>query len=226
MDITIAILTHNDSPSILMIIKKVKSLHQNYELLVVDDASTDETLSIVKNSEVKVYQNPMKQGMGAAFKTAVQVAKNDIIVIFRGDYQYAPQDINNCIKYIKNHDVIIGSRDLSQASLARYITRTIQNKLASWLYNYEIEDLTSEFMIINKKKVSGIVSLLTNNSVHSLFLTTSFINSKTSLKYISIRERCRLGKGRVTVLKQIKKFTFTIFELLKLYIKKHENYVK
>ena len=113
--ITILIPAYNEAHSIKEVIRRVKALDlsYDYEILVVDDGSSDQTSEIVKKmSDVRLITHKVNKGKGAALKTGFKAADGDIVVIQDADMEYLPKDIPKLITPLieGKADVVYGSR--------------------------------------------------------------------------------------------------------------------
>ena len=84
---------------------------QAYEILVVDDGSTDNTYKLATDTGVKVNRHPYNKGYGAALKTGIRNAEADIVLFMDADGQHQPSDIKKLIQHIgEEYDMVVGAR--------------------------------------------------------------------------------------------------------------------
>ena len=116
MIVTIIIPVYNEQNTIRRIIEKVKlaKLPPGFsrELIVVNDASSDKTSSIIKSLKIKTIDHGCNQGKGAAIITGVSKARGDLLLIQDADLEYNPQDYIRLLAPFQNNDVsvVYGSR--------------------------------------------------------------------------------------------------------------------
>ncbi|MDF1526737.1 MAG: glycosyltransferase family 2 protein, partial [bacterium] len=95
--LSIIIPCHNEEgnlPALIADIRKVMDdRREKYEILVVDDASTDGTVETAKNAGAKVVSHPYNIGNGAAVKTGIRAAGGEIVLMMDGDGQHRPEVI-------------------------------------------------------------------------------------------------------------------------------------
>jgi len=144
MKLSILIPVYNEEKTVEKLIKKVKKvkLPIKKEIIVVDDKSTDKTLSILKKIKgIKLIEHKKNIGKGAAIKTAIKNADGEIIIIQDADLEYNPEDYNALIRPIieKKEKVVYGSRVLKKenklySSLEFYIGGNFLTLLTNILY--------------------------------------------------------------------------------------------
>ena len=108
--VTVIIPAYNEEEGITDVISQLKELSRNYEILVVDDGSTDNTYKLATETGVKVIRHPYNKGYGAALKTGIRNAEADIVLFMDADGQHQPRDIKKLIQYIGEYDMVVGAR--------------------------------------------------------------------------------------------------------------------
>jgi glycosyltransferase involved in cell wall biosynthesis len=118
-DVSIVIPVYNETNIIGDIVLKIKELYPDYELIVVNDGSTDETARVAHNAGATVYSHPYNIGNGAAVKTGIRVANGKILVFMDGDGQHRPEDIGRMLKLFPGFDMVVGARQWGRAGIVR-----------------------------------------------------------------------------------------------------------
>jgi dolichol-phosphate mannosyltransferase len=137
--ITVVIPTRNEEPTIAEIIEGCRPYAD--ELLVIDGHSTDRTRDIAKEHDARVEFDHGK-GKGEALRTALKIAKGDIVVFIDADGSHDPNDIPKLVQPIVEGkaDMVVGSRgkggsDELHGDLAKFI-RMIGSDLICLAINY------------------------------------------------------------------------------------------
>ena len=147
--LSIIIPTYNEEKTIQEILNKIKNVKLNYEIeksiYIVDDCSTDNTKTIVKNF---VKNNPSlsihylfhneNRGKGSAIHTGISKAAGDFIIIQDADLEYDPEEYNQLLQpIITNHaDVVYGSRFVgNNPHRILFFWHSIGNKFLTFLSN-------------------------------------------------------------------------------------------
>src|SRR5947207_13882212 len=138
--LSIVIPIHNEEPSLLPLYDRLtavlESLQKPYEILFVDDSSTDRSFellaNLVENDErLKVIRLRRNFGQTATLSTGFHEAEGDVIIAMDGDLQHAPEDIPALLKKIdEGYDIASGWR---KERLDNAITRKIPSRIANWL---------------------------------------------------------------------------------------------
>ena len=139
---------------------KIKNL--NFEIIVVDDGSSDNTFKIAKNMGVTVIRHPVNRGTGATlvtgFKRAIQ-NKSDFVVIIDADGQHDPREIGQILEPVfkGEADISIGSRfagDNHKMPLFKKIGNAILNMITLTIYGYNCTDTQCGYRAFNKKALA------------------------------------------------------------------------
>lgn len=183
MKLTIIIPAYNEEAVIRGVLKSVKrQLRQSefeYEIIVVNDGSTDNTVAQAKKEKVKIISHPINRGLGGALGTGLAYAKKikaKLVVTFDSDGQHDPKDIVKIIQPIISGeaDVVIGSRTIAgikQIPLDRRVLIGASNILTTLLFSTKTTDSQSGFRAFSKKAVQKISIITQGMEVSSEFFS-------------------------------------------------------
>jgi len=139
MTLSIVIPIYNEDENIQILYEKLKEaldpLKKEYEIVFVDDGSTDRTLPILeeiqaKDKRVVVLSLRRNFGQTAAFAAGFDFARGDVIVTMDGDLQNDPADIPKLLELIKDNDLVSGWRKKRKDP---FFTRRLPSIIANWL---------------------------------------------------------------------------------------------
>jgi glycosyltransferase involved in cell wall biosynthesis len=141
--ISIVIPAYNEGRTIGQVIEEtltiMNGLHVPYEIIVVDDGSTDNTRQIATTHKATVLFNGKNRGKGYAIRKGFQHAQGDIIVTIDADGSHSPKEIPDLVSPLFNGtDIVSGSRFLGTG---KYSTTRL-NRLGNSLFNVTIMALT------------------------------------------------------------------------------------
>jgi glycosyltransferase involved in cell wall biosynthesis len=219
-DISIVIPAKNEEQGLALFLSRLRELYPGVEIIVVDDGSTDSTASVCRGAGVQVVSHPYSKGNGAAIKSGARAASGEYLVFMDGDGQHDPADIEGLLtKLDEGYDMVVGARSglASQASVARWSANTFYNKLASWMVNREIPDLTSGFRAVNRKKLLSFLYLLPNGFSYPTTSTMAFFRAGYSVAFVPITVSKRVGKSHINWLRDGVRFFLIIFKIGTLY---------
>ena len=217
--ISIIIPAHNESRTIGDLVSKIRSLYPDFEIIVINDGSTDDTAVIAKEAGAKVHNHPYNIGNGAAVKSGIRHASGDVLVFMDGDFQHDPEDIGKMLEYIPEYDMVVGARSIrGQSSIGRALGNKIYNWLASYVAMFPIKDLTSGFRAIKTDLARQLVNLLPNTYSYPSTLTLGVLRGGRSLTYIPINiQKRKMGKSKINLPKDGVRFFMIIIRICTLY---------
>jgi len=217
--ISVIIPAYNEALTIGAIVFKIKELYPDYEIIVVNDGSTDETAAVAGEAGAHVHSHPYNIGNGAAVKSGIRVAHGDIMVFMDADNQHNPEDIKKLLTYFPDYDMVVGARSNGdQASWGRNLGNTAYNWLASYVAKIYIPDLTSGFRAVKADIARNFLSLLPNTYSYPTTLTLCVLRSGRSVKYLPINVlRRKAGKSKISIFKDGVRFLMIIIKICTLY---------
>lgn len=139
--LSVVIPAFNEQSTIGESISRVLAQHFVKEVIVIDDASTDDTAAIVRclNDERIVFvQHESNQGKGAAVRTGFGLAKAPYVAVHDADLEYDPRDLERLLEPLEagRADVVFGSRFLTgDAHRVLYFWHSVGNRLLTLLSN-------------------------------------------------------------------------------------------
>lgn len=133
----------------------------NFEVIVVDDGSIDNTVRVVKefNKEIpnlKIIQNDKNRGKGFSVKNGVANCNGDFVLFIDSDSSTDIFELDNFLPYIEDYDIIIGSRHIKEnsviirQSLIRRMAGYFAHMLIRNLITSEVKDTMCGFKLFNK----------------------------------------------------------------------------
>ncbi len=189
-----------------------------WEVIVVDDGSTDGTAARAREAGARVMSHPYNIGNGAAVKTGIREARGRAIVMMDADGQHDPGDIPRLVEQIGPYDMAVGARTKeSETSLHRDLANKIYNWFASYICNRKIEDLTSGFRAIKAGAARAFLYLLPNTYSYPTTLTLAIVRSGRSLKYVPVKTVRRVGRSKIRLLRDGSRFFFIIMKIATLF---------
>ncbi len=217
--VTIIIPAYNEAPTIGEFVTKTKKLYPDFEVIVINDGSKDNTAEVAEKAGASVYNHPYNIGNGAAIKAGIRIAKGDVLVFMDGDGQHLPEDIARLLEHIQEYDMVVGARTKdSQASVDRAIGNRIYNLFSSYVANFPVQDLTSGFRAVKAEVAKKFVYLLPNTYSYPTTLTLGMLRTGRSVKYIPIRiKRRQKGISDIKIYRDGVRFFMIITKICTLY---------
>lgn len=149
--LSILIPVYNEEGNLSLLYEKLmtalKKAGRPYEVIFVDDGSSDGTMEILldlreKNPNVKIVSFSRNFGQTAALSAGIDVSKGDILIPMDGDLQTDPEDILPLLQKIEEgYDVVSGWRkDRKDPLLTRRLPSILANKIISWIGGVHLHD--------------------------------------------------------------------------------------
>lgn len=220
-ELTIIIPVYNEEKGIKNTIevlnKFIEQEDKKWEILVINDGSSDRTKEILKEmSYIRVIYHPLNKGYGAALKTGIRNSDTDYVSFYDADGQHNPKDLNNLYINIEDFDMLVGQRGAdSHQSWVRKPGKLVLGKVANFLTGRKIPDLNSGLRVVNRELIKNLLHLFPDGFSFSTTSTVAFMNLGYNVGYTPIKVAKRVGKSSV---KQLRDGTNTLMLILRLVI--------
>jgi len=159
--VSVVIPVLNESGNIVSLIHKIREvlsgIPAEFEIILVDGGSRDDTVKIARDMGVQVVIQS-KPGFGQAILEGLTNAKKDFIVVMDADFSHPPEFIPVMLEYLKEADLIIASRYIKGGGSRAGWVRSIVSRSLCFFFGYglsiPVKDITSGFRAIKREIVS------------------------------------------------------------------------
>jgi glycosyltransferase involved in cell wall biosynthesis len=219
-ELTILLPARNEAAALRALLPELRARFPDAEILLVDDASEDETAQLGRDHGCRVISHPYRIGNGAAVKTGIRNASGQVIALMDADGQHRPQDLEKLLNRFRagGFDMVVGARDHGgHASHRRWAANGVFNRLATWMTNQRVVDLTSGFRVARAERMREFLSLLPNSFSYPTTLTMSFFRSGYTVDYVPVEVQERIGQSHIRPFRDGVRFLLIIFKIGTLY---------
>lgn len=192
-----------------------KTSDDTFEIVVINDGSTDRTGEIARSLPVTLVEHHTNQGYGAALKDGMRVARHDYLLITDADGTYPLADIPRLLAEATSHDMVVGARTgaIVQVPLLRKPGKWIITRLAEYLSGQKIPDLNSGFRIFRKDVALRYLSLYPDGFSFTTTITLAMLTNHYRVKFLSINYLKRVGKSSIHPIRDFTNFTILIIRI-------------
>ena len=207
VDVSIVLPVYNESGHLAREVRRIAQAMDRspyrYEIIVVDDGSTDDCLRELDDrgeagERVRVVSFAQNRGAGAARKTGTVLARGETVVWTDADMTYPNDDIPQLVEGLPGWDMVVGARRSEGGSLRwlRVPAKWLIRQLASFLANTRIPDLNSGFRAFRREVALQYLHLLPAGFSCVTTLTMSFLSNGYSVRYTPIDYAPRAGRSK------------------------------
>jgi glycosyltransferase involved in cell wall biosynthesis len=203
--ISVVVPALNEENAIVQTIERVRStLDRNgltpYEILVVDDGSTDRTGELAIEAGARVLRHPHNVGYGASLKAGINVASHDTIVITDADGSYPIEEIPLLVaRHQAGFDMVVAARTGKhyRESIIKSPLRWILKHLVQFTAGREIPDINSGLRVFNRVTVQKYFNRLSNAFSFTTSMTLAYMMNGKFVDYQTTAYHPRIGKSKV-----------------------------
>jgi glycosyltransferase involved in cell wall biosynthesis len=194
-----------------------------YEILVVDDASTDRTAVLAEQFARSCWQCPVRvircgahRGAGAARKEGIRRARGDLVVMLDADGTYPADAIPRLLACFPAYDQVNGARTSEQGDLPwlRRPAKWLIRKLACYLTGHPIPDLNTGLKAFKREEMLRWLWVVPDGFSCVTTMTLAFLTNGYAVKYLPVTYRSRIGRSKFHPLKDSLAYLSTVLRMV------------
>ncbi len=180
-----------------------------YEIIVVDDGSTDGTGRLLRQrNDVRLIQHEHNRGYGAALKTGIRNARHDLIAITDADGTYPNDRIPELVRLATDFDMVVGARIGANVKypLIRKIPKWFLVRFAEWMAGRKIPDLNSGMRVFRKSMAERFIKILPDTFSFTTTITLASLTNRYRVHYEPIDYHGRIGQSKIKPIRDTLRF--------------------
>ena len=187
----------------------------SFEVLVVDDGSSDGTGDAARKAGARVLRHPYPMGNGAAVKDGIRAARGEVVALMDADGQHDPADLPRLLEALgEEWAMAVGARTGGfGAGIHRAFANRVYAALASYVSGVRIPDLTSGFRVVRRDAARKFLYMLPNTFSYPSTLTLALLRSGRPVRFVPVKARGRTGTSKIHLLRDGARFFLIILRV-------------
>jgi glycosyltransferase involved in cell wall biosynthesis len=205
------------APLLARLLEVMQASDLEYEIIVVDDGSTDNTTARIETAGVHVLRHQDNRGYGAALKTGIRQASNPIIVIMDADGTYLPEYVPCLVEHLVTSgcDMVVGARTGKGVKIPR-LRRPAKwaiSRLAELVAGQSINDLNSGLRVFRRQVALRLVGLLPDGFSFTTTITMAMLSNEYVVEYLPIDYHARVGRSKISPVRDTLSFVALVLRI-------------
>lgn len=189
----------------------------SYELVVIDDGSTDGSLDELRQIEgIRLISFVHNRGSGSARRAGTRASRGKVVVWTDVDMTYPNDDIPQLVKELEGHDQVVGARTSEEGThkFARVPAKWFIRRLAQYLAGVKIPDLNSGYRAFRRSVANQFLHMLPPGFSCVTTITMCFLANGYSVKYVPIEYRERAGESKFHWYRDTKRYAQQVVRMI------------
>ena len=196
LSVSVVLPAHNEAENIRTTVEDcvayLKNLDSDYEIIVVNDGSTDDTQNIVEelastNSKVVLVNHPVNTGYGSALRSGFEKASCEYIFFMDSDGQFDINDLDRLLPLVSAKDVVIGYREDRADSFIRSLNAWLYGLYIYLTFGLKVRDIDCAFKVFPKKAYQDIRPIKSGGALYSVEFLIKLKRDGLTLKEVPVR---------------------------------------
>lgn len=220
VDLTVLLPCFNEEAAVGAVIREVRDALAawpgTYEILVVDDASTDGTVKAAEETGARVVRRPENGGSGASRKTGIRAARGRWVAMLDADGTYVASHLPALLSYLPDYDQVNGARTTEEGTLKalRVPAKWLIRRVAEWVSGKRIPDLNTGMKVFKKEIMERYLWLMPEGFSCVTSMTLAFLCNGHPVRYVPVEYRKRIGQSKFHPVKDSAKYFSTVFRIV------------
>jgi glycosyltransferase involved in cell wall biosynthesis len=175
-----------------------------YEIIVVDDGSSDATGRLAAEAGARLVSHPHNVGYGKSLKDGILAARHDTIVITDADRTYPIASIPDLLReYRRGFDMVVGARmgEHYRESIVKAPLRSALRAVVEFTANRKIPDINSGLRVFSRATASRYFSHLCDTFSFTTSMTLAYMMNSRFVHYVPIDYHERAGRTKVRLMR-------------------------
>jgi polyisoprenyl-phosphate glycosyltransferase len=220
LDLSVVLPCFNEEQAIGPVIREIRAglaaWPGSWEILVVDDASTDRSAELAAAEGVRVVRRVENGGSGASRKTGTVAAKGAVVAMLDADGTYDASALPALLGFFPGYDMVNGARTSEQGTLKvlRVPAKWFIRKLAEWISGKTIPDLNTGMKVFKRDLMIRYLWVLPEGFSCVTSMSLAFLCNGHPVKYVPVAYKKRIGVSKFHPVRDTARYASTVVRMI------------